>query len=316
MKKIILFLGLIFCFSILSYSQDDVKNNAVSAANDAATKAAKIISDTTAKPKAWILKNNLTLNAEQNMFENWEQGGVGSLAFSAFFKGFYNYRKQSIKWDNSVELSYGKMRQDNNGEGIFDSGNKFRKNEDKIELNSIFGYKAFKCWNYSALVNFKSQFDDGFKNDTILVSSFLSPAYLITSIGLEYKPRPYLSLLISPITGRTTFVLNEDLITVGNAFGITPGDNFHFALGSYIKVFVEKEVFKNVHVLSKLEFFSDYKKESVFYRNTDINFETFVTLKVNKYLSAFFNFQVVYNNDFNSNLQFKERFGLSIPLSF
>ncbi|MDD2577490.1 MAG: hypothetical protein PHV76_08320, partial [Bacteroidales bacterium] len=64
MKKIILFLGLIFCFSILSYSQDDVKNNAVSAANDAATKAAKIISDTTAKPKAWILKNNLTLNAE------------------------------------------------------------------------------------------------------------------------------------------------------------------------------------------------------------------------------------------------------------
>jgi hypothetical protein len=42
MKKIILFLGLTFCFSILSYSQDDVKNNAVSAANDAATKVKTI----------------------------------------------------------------------------------------------------------------------------------------------------------------------------------------------------------------------------------------------------------------------------------
>ncbi|HBN04306.1 MAG TPA: hypothetical protein DD434_00750 [Bacteroidales bacterium] len=316
MKKIILFLGLTFCVSILSFSQDDVKKSAVTAANSAADKVSKIVIDTTNKPKSWTLKNNLTLNAEQSTFENWEQGGVGSVSFSAFFKGFYNYSKRNVNWDNSVELSYGKMRQDNNGKGIFDSGNKFRKNEDKIELNSIFGYKAFKCWNYSALVNFKSQFDDGFKNDTILVSSFLSPAYLITSIGLEYKPRPYLSLLISPITGRTTFVLNKDLITEGNAFGIIPGDHFNFAFGSYVKIFFEKEVAKNVHVLSKLEFFSDYNKESVFYRNTDINFETFVTLKVNKYLSAFVNIQLAYNNDFNSNLQFKERFGLSIPLSF
>lgn len=316
MKKLILFIGFTLCVSILSFSQEDIKKDAVTAANDAAQKAAKIISDTTAKPKSWTIKNNLTFNAEQTMFENWEQGGVGNFAFSAFFKGFYNYSKNKIKWDNSVELSYGKMRQDDNGKGIYDSGNKFRKNEDKIELNSIFGYKAFKEWNYSALVNFRSQFDDGFKKDTILVSSFLSPANLITSIGMEYKPRPYLSVLISPITGRTTFVLNDDLITPNNAFGIKEGNHAYFAFGSYVKIFFEKEVYKNIHLLSKLEFFSDYQKESVFYRNTDVNFETFVTMKVNKYLSTFFNVQIVYNNDFNSDWQFKQRFGLSIPLSF
>ncbi len=315
MKKTLILIALVLFVTNITIAQDDIKKDAVTAANDAATKAAKSISDTTTKPKAWALKNNLTLNAEQSMYENWEQGGVGNLSFSAFFKGFYNYSKKKVSWDNSVELSYGKMRQDDNGKGIFDNGNKFRKNEDKIELNSIFGYKAFSNWNYSALVNFKSQFDNGYKNDTILVSSFLSPAYLITSLGLEYKPRPYLSVLISPLTGRTTFVLNEDLITPDNAFGIEPGRHSYFAFGSYIKIFFEKEVFKNVHVLSKLEFFNDYNK-APFFPHTDINFETFITMKVNKYLSAFFNIQMAYNKDFNSNLQFKERFGISIPLSF
>ncbi|MDD2489385.1 MAG: DUF3078 domain-containing protein [Bacteroidales bacterium] len=314
MKRLFILVVMVFCSSTILFSQDDIKKNAVNAANDAATKASKIVSDTTTKPSRWYIKNNLTLNTEQNMFDNWEAGGVSSFAFSVFYKGFYNYHKKKLKWDNSVELGYGKMRQDNNGKGIFDDGNIFRKNEDKIELNSIIGYKAFDGWNYSALVNFKSQFDDGFKNDTILVSSFFAPAYLTTSIGLEYKPRPYISVLISPITGRTTFIANKGLAKKGN-YGLTEDKQIDFAFGSYIKIFFEKEVFKNVNVLSKLEFFNDYNK-APFLTNTDINFETYVTMKVNKYLSAFVNFQVVYNYDFSVNLQFKERVGLSIPLDF
>lgn len=314
MKKIFILLVIVLSLSNISFAQDEIKKNAVNAANDAATKVSKIVSDTTTKPKRWYIKNNLTLNTEQNMFTNWEAGGVGSFAFSVFYKGFYNYHKKKLKWDNSVELGYGKMRQDNNGKGIFDSGNIFRKNEDKIELNSIIGYKAFDGWNYSALVNFKSQFDNGYKNDSILVSALLSPAYLTTSIGLEYKPRPFISVLISPVTGRTTYIAHRALAKKGN-FGLTEDKQVDFAFGSYIKIFFEKEVFKNVNVLSKLEFFNDYNK-TPFLTNTDINFETYVTMKVNKYLSAFINVQVVYNYDYSKDLQFKERIGLSIPLDF
>ncbi|MDD4684817.1 MAG: DUF3078 domain-containing protein [Bacteroidales bacterium] len=314
MKRLFLLITGLILMSNLTFAQDAVRDNAVKAINEAAIRASKIVEDTVAKEKYWYIKNNLTFNTEQNMFTNWEAGGVSSFAFSTFYKGFFNYSKKKVKWDNSVELGYGKMRQDNNGEGIFDKGNIFRKNEDKIELNSIIGYKAFSSWNYSALINFKSQFDEGFKNDTVLVSSFLSPAYLTTSIGMEYKPRPYLSVLLSPLTGRTTIVGDNRLAKKGN-FGLEQDGHYDFAFGSYIKIFFEKEVFKNVNVLSKLEFFNDYDK-APFLTNTDINFETYVTMKVNKYLSAFINVQVVYDYDFSTDLQFKERIGLSVPLNF
>ncbi|MBP6429526.1 MAG: DUF3078 domain-containing protein [Bacteroidales bacterium] len=314
MKRIFLVITGLILLSNQANAQDAVRDNAVKAINEAANRASKIVEDTVAQAKHWKIKNNLTFNTEQNMFTNWEAGGVSSFAFSTFYKGFFNYSKKKVKWDNTVELGYGKMRQDNNGEGIFDKGNIFRKNEDKIELNSIIGYKAFSHWNYSALINFKSQFDEGFKNDTILVSAFLSPAYLTTSVGLEYKPRPYLSVLLSPLTGRTTIVADNRLAKKGN-FGLEQDGHCDFAFGSYIKIFFEKEVFKNVNVLSKLEFFNDYDK-APFLTNTDINFETYVTMKVNKYLSAFINVQVIYDYDFSANLQFKERIGLSVPLDF
>lgn len=314
MKRIFLVITGLILLSNQANAQDAVRDNAVKAMNEAANRASKIVEDTVAQAKHWKIKNNLTFNTEQNMFTNWEAGGVSSFAFSTFYKGFFNYSKKKVKWDNTVELGYGKMRQDNNGEGIFDKGNIFRKNEDKIELNSIIGYKAFSHWNYSALINFKSQFDEGFKNDTILVSAFLSPAYLTTSVGLEYKPRPYLSVLLSPLTGRTTIVADNRLAKKGN-FGLEQDGHCDFAFGSYIKIFFEKEVFKNVNVLSKLEFFNDYDK-APFLTNTDINFETYVTMKVNKYLSAFINVQVIYDYDFSANLQFKERIGLSVPLDF
>ncbi|MFA6200371.1 MAG: DUF3078 domain-containing protein [Bacteroidales bacterium] len=314
MKNYFILFTLFLCLTNASFAQDEVKKNIVATANDAAEKVSKIICDTTVKGKTWHIKNNLTLNTEQNMYTNWEAGGVGSFAFSAFYKGFYNYHKKKVKWDNSVELGYGKMRQDNNGKGIFDHGNKFSKNEDKIELNSIIGYKAFDGWNYSALINLKSQFDKGFKDDTLLVSDFFSPAYLTTSIGMEYKPRHYLSILISPLTGRTTYIANKNLAKKGN-FGLAEDTQIDFALGSYIKLFFEKEVFTNVRLLTKLEFFNDYEKVP-FLTNTDINFEVFVNMKVNKYFSAFINLQTIYNYDFSKNLQFKERVGLSVPLDF
>ncbi|MDR0971122.1 MAG: DUF3078 domain-containing protein [Bacteroidales bacterium] len=314
MKKILLFLILIIAFSPKIYSQDDVKKTAVEAINNATKKTATIVEDTT-KLKRWYIKNNITFNTEQNAFSNWEAGGVGSFAFSVFYNGFFNYHRQKLKWDNSLELGYGKMRQDNNGRGVFDKGNKFRKNEDKIEFNSILGYRAFRSWNYSLLVNFKSQFDNGYKDDSILVSALLSPAYLTTSIGFEYKPKPFISILISPLTGRTTFIYKESLAKAGNYSMEEDGQRTFFAVGSYIKLFFEKEVFTNGHLLAKLEFFNDYNK-TPFLTNTDINFEANLTMKVNKYLSAFINIQVAYNYDFSSKIQFKERIGVSIPLSF
>lgn len=312
-KYICTFLFLVFCFGGLR-AQDDVKKTATTVATDAATAAAKLINDTTKKGKIWYIKNNLTLSTEQNLYKNWEAGGVGSFSFAFDYKGYYNFHRNKIKWDNTIEFGYGKMRQDNNNKGIFDKGNKFRKSEDKIELNSIVGYKAAKSWNYSALINFKSQFDNGYKNDSILISGFLAPAFITASVGMEFKPYPFFSTLISPVTGRLTYMRLDTLINSGN-YNYLKGKNAYFAFGSYIKIFFEKEIFKNISLLSKLEFFSDYDNDK-FVKQTDVNFENYLTLKVNKYCSAFINFQIVFNSDFSKEWQYKERIGLSVPLNF
>ena len=261
--------------------------------------------------KYWNIKNSIILNSEQATLSNWSAGGYSSFAFSSFYKGFYNYKKGNNQWDNSVELAYGMIWQDKTGNGFKDPANEFQKSDDKIELNSIYSRKMYKSWNYSALVNIKSQFDEGFK-DGKLVSAPISPITITSSIGWEYKNKGF-SAMLSFLAGKTTIVTDRRLM--GNEiFGFTePGQCALFSLGSYAKFFYQKDIFKNVNLLVKLDFFYDYNKPIL---DTDINTEVFVNIKVSKYLTAFINFQAIMDKDFNTTLQYKQRFGISVPINF
>lgn len=263
------------------------------------------------KPKYWEIKNNLIITLEQSQISNWSAGGYSNFAFGAMFKGFYNYHKAKHKIDNSIELAYGRTRQDISGKGIMDKTNAWIKNDDKIELNSIYGYTAIKSWNYSALMNIKSQFDEGLDKNKNVISAGLSPVVLTSSIGLEYKDKHF-STLFSCLTGKTTYVNDGRESIHKNVFGNEDWDKtWGFSLGSYIKLFYQDDLFKNMNVMAKLDFFYDYSKPLL---DTDISGEIFVNIKVNKFLSAFFDVQAAIDKDFSTKLQYKERFGISIPL--
>ena len=261
--------------------------------------------------KYWNIKNSIILNSEQATLSNWSAGGYSSFAFSSFYKGFYNFKKGNNQWDNSVELAYGMIWQDKTGNGFKDPANEFQKSDDKIELNSIYSRKMYKSWNYSALVNIKSQFDEGFK-DGKLVSAPISPITITSSIGWEYKNKGF-SAMLSFLAGKTTIVTDRRLMG-DPIFGFTePGQCALFSIGSYAKFFYQKDIFKNVNLLVKLDFFYDYNKPIL---DTDINTEVFVNIKVSKYLTAFINFQAIMDKDFNTTLQYKQRFGISVPINF
>ncbi len=264
------------------------------------------------KPKHWTEKTDLIFTLEQNQISNWSAGGYSNFAFGSFLKGYYNYINGKHKMDNTLEMSYGRTRQDVSGEGIWDKTNHWIKSDDKFEWNSIYGYKAVGNWNYSALINLKTQFDNGYKNDTIFISAGLAPAILTSSIGLEYKIKHF-SALFSVLTGKTTYVLDKRLR--GSAFGYTDeiDDAWKFSLGSYVKLFYKRDIATNINLLCKLDLFYDYEKPLV---DTDINGEVFVTVKIFKFLNAFFNVQTAIDKDFSTKIQFKERFGISIPFSF
>ena len=70
-----------------------------------------------------------------------------------------------------------------------------RKTDDKIDFLSKYGREAFKNFYYAALFNFKTQWSPGYNYPDVntKISDFLSPAYILVALGLDYKPNAYFS---------------------------------------------------------------------------------------------------------------------------
>lgn len=215
----------------------------------------------------------------------------------------------------------------------------YRKTDDKFDFLSKYGRKAFDHVFYAALINFKTQLSTGYNYPTeaerIKISNFFAPAYLIGALGLDYKPSAYFSAFISPLTGKITFVNDTELSNAG-AFGVTPGEKVLSELGSYLRIIYTKKDFKseflkNVSFTSKIDLFSNYLKKP---QNIVVNWENLLAMKVNRYISATFNTQLIYDDkikipfDRNGNsiiepgetvrskIQFKEILALGFSYNF
>lgn len=257
--------------------------------------------DSLAVDTAWKTGGVFTLNFNQTSLTNWAAGGENSIAANSLLNVFAKYKKNRTAWDNSLDLAYGLLK----------AGEKdVRKSEDKIDLLTKYGYDATgkSKWYYTALFNFKSQFTSGYEYPTdttkILVSEFAAPAYFLFALGMDYKPKDHFSLFVSPITVKATMVNNQDLADAG-AFGVEgaefdtagvklkDGENLKTELGAYVNAKFQKDVLTNVNLLTKLDLFMNYEDPA----HIDVNWEVLLAMKINKYLSASINTQLIYDHD-------------------
>jgi hypothetical protein len=244
------------------------------------------------------------LNFAQSSFTNWAPGGQNSVAGTTGISLFANFKHGGTTWDNTLDLAY----------GITELGNdRPRKTDDKIDLSSKYGQYAFKQhWFYSALFNFKSQFDKGYNypNDSNVVSRFMAPGFFIMALGMDYKVKDYFSIFIGPLTGKETVVNAQTLANQG-AFGVTPatydsrgyiityGKRHLEEFGGYFKVAFKKDIMKNVNLQTKVELFSNYLKNP---QNVVVNWEAILVMKVNKYIAASIATQVMYDDKINTKI--------------
>jgi hypothetical protein len=264
-------------------------------------------------------------NLAQTALINWAAGGEKSFAVNGIFSVFANYKKHKIAWDNSLDLGYGILSQGEDAD--------FKKTDDKVDLLSKFGREAYKNLYYAALFNFKTQMtpgynylDDGTKN---MISDKFAPAYVITAIGLDYKPSAYLSVFAAPLTGKITIVSDQVLSDAG-AFGVDPGKSTNSEFGGYIRMIYSKndfesEFMKNVSFTTKIDLFSNYLEDP---QNIVVNWETLIALKVNKFINVNFNTHLIYDDKIliakevdgvmeeAPRIQFKEIFGVGISFKF
>ena len=277
----------------------------------------------------WKKGGLFTATVAQTSLTNWVAGGQNSLSVNGLFSGFANYIKGKSVWDNSIDIGYGLIKQGKD--------EKFRKTDDKIDILSKYGQKAFKNFYYSALMNFRTQMTPGYNYPDITnkISDLFSPAYFIMALGLDFKPDQYFSAFLAPVTGKFTFVTDQQLSEQG-AFGVKPGETSRSEFGGYLRAIYSRndfksELLKNVSFTTKIDLFSNYLENP---QNIDVSWETLIAMKVNKYLSFNFNTHLIYddniavpfdkNSDGNiepgesvrSLVQFKEIFGAGLSYKF
>jgi hypothetical protein len=289
MKKSLLLCAFIFVASIVSAQQINLASPQV---------------DT-----SWKRGGFINVNFSQVSLDKWAQGGENSLALSGALNLFANYAKDKTTWDNSLDLAY----------AILKSGpTPARKSDDKIDFTSKFGRKMSEHWSYSALFNFKSQFTEGFKypDDTNVVSEFLAPGYVTLALGFNYKPVDYFEVFISPATGRLTIV-NDDMLAAAGAYGVKPGEKTRMEFGAYLNMKFKKDIMENVTLMTKLELFDNYSDDNGNNRkNVDVNWETSLNMKVNKFITASIATQLIYDHDVIKHTQFKEVVGVGLGYKF
>jgi hypothetical protein len=197
-----------------------------------------------------------------------------------------------------------------------------RKNDDRTDLLSKVGYELKPKLNLAGLFNFHSQFSKGYNytstNSKELLSDFLAPAYVLLSLGLDYKPADGLSIFISPITSRWTIVQNDSLSAKG-AYGVTPGKKVKNEIGAFISVNYLKNLNKIITYKGRIDLFSNYEHNP---QNIDVLMNNMFTAKVSKVLSASLALDLIYDDDvklFGKNhdspgLQLKSLLGVGLSV--
>lgn len=240
MKKNVVISVVAFCLAALSHNamgQELTEAQKAAAAAAAAVAEAPVVEQKVVKPNYWeeSLKTNIKFG--QTSLTNWAAGGDNTVTLQAFVDGNANYKRDKLFWNNRLQLDYGFV--------YASSKPILQKSDDRIYLESKFGYKNANMKNFSLSVNydFKSQFNTGYdyltpsvpsdkyqdaegnvpglnelphkdqislwKDARKIKSGFLAPAYTNLAVGIDVKPFKWLSLNIAPLTGGVVIVRDE-----------------------------------------------------------------------------------------------------------
>ncbi len=250
----------------------------------------------------WDISGYFSQQVNQASFSYWERGGENSLSSTSNLNFKADFDGDQLEWENRLNLRYGILKTE---------GESMQKNEDRIRLNSRLGREISPHFRTTVLTEFQTQFDKGYRNrdDEEYSSRFMAPGELTLSLGIDYRPWKFLSVFVSPASGRLIFVLDQKLADRG-AYGVDPaeydeegnlirhGRNSRAEFGAAVDIRFEKEIMENINVESRLGLFNDLTDEDISNRkNTDVDWETIVNLQVNRYISASFLLHMLYAHD-------------------
>ncbi len=286
MKKPLFLTAFIFFSMAYLYAQDPTIKDLKNEANKSIKKDP---ADTAAK--TWKLGGLFNVNINQGTLTNWSAGGDQfSFSLNAFLNVFAFYKKNKSSWDNTLDLGYGIVNTTSLGS---------RKASDRIDLLSKYGYAISPKWNVAALFNLRTQFANGYAysktaagaDTAVIISKTFAPAFVLLSLGFDYKPNENFSLFLSPLTERWVIVTDDSIAPL---FGVVPGRNSKNELGAFVSANYTKKLGANFVYKSKLDLFSNYKQRP---QNIDIFWTNALSAKLTKFINFSFQLDMIYDDD-------------------
>ncbi len=264
----------------------------------------------------WKINFNIALPFNQASFsDNWSGGGINSLGLSSLVNLKANYLKGKHSWDNEIDLTYGFTNNDGQG---------FRKNNDRIYIDTKYGYALSEKWNVFGAFNIQSQFVKGFKYEKdsldreveILISNFMAPGYFTTSFGFEYTPQPYFKLRLSPFAPRLTVVRDKELyLNVDSNYGVEIGETTRWEwLAFQILADFDKDLTENLNLKFKYLLFANL--ETLEFEKIDHRLDAILSAKVAKYFDVKLSGTLFYDYDQIDEVQFSQGFGIGFAYTF
>ncbi|HAH51496.1 MAG TPA: hypothetical protein DCL80_09625 [Balneola sp.] len=248
------------------------------------------------------------LNGSQATYSNWSEGGVNTVSGTASTVYTKMYRKEQHTFGFRTNLRYGQSK----------VAGDTRKSDDLISIRLRTTYdlqEDSKIAAYGA-IQFRTQFADGYDYEAkmnpaggdSLISGFFSPAYLTEGAGLEYNANPSLQIEAG-LALKQTFISDGDL---SPNYGLSQGDTFRSEGGLTTGISFQTTVAENIQYSSNLETFTSFTDPV---SETDVFWANELVGQINSIISASFQFEMRYDDDFSSEVQIKQVLSAGISVN-
>jgi len=265
--------------------------------------------DTASKeePKYWTNGVLTQVGFSQVSLTNWAEGGSANISLNGLIDANANYAKDKMIFENRLKISYGFVQSFDKSTPL---NQQFSKSDDRIQLDSKWGWMLLDKLYFSALLNFRTQMSPTYEyvtDDVGMVtrntqSNFMAPGYLSLGIGVNYRPFNFLSLNISPATGNLVVVTDELL---RETYGNEPDQAVRAEFGAQIKMDINY-TYKIFKISSALTLFSNY-----LYRpdNIQVYWDVDASLALTKVLTLTARTNLIYDK----NILIEDDLGVAAP---
>ena len=259
--------------------------------------------------KTWTRAGLISLLFNQTAFNHdWTGGGTNNYGGNLNLSYDANYKKDVWTWDNKLLIDYGLTRVD---------GDAFsKKTNDRFAITSLVGRQLTDTWFISFFANFQTQLAKGYKYGTdntgaqirTETTNFLAPAYFSFGPGMLWKKNDNLKVNLAPATSKLTTAAKR-WTEFGSFYGVEKGKTLLYELGFALNAYYKFAPMDNVSFENILNLYSNYLDKP---QNIDIDYTANIVMSINKYLSANFTFQAIYDDNAAKAFQIREVLGVGL----